>query len=136
MADGSRVAVSGDASEAYSIAVSPLLRSERHSLLTRALERLALLERRAGRHGVSADLLQERIAMFPHAFQPLEDLAKYYEHRARDLEAAESTVLDARSRLLTGKIDLDAAARMRCLEALEHRLTRLRRRRGTGQANA
>ena len=116
------------------------LREPRHKLLIRTLERLALLERRAGRHAESAQLLLERIGMFPDAFQPLEDLAKYYEHRARDLASAEATVLDARSRLITGKIQLDGAARRRCLEALDHRLARLRRRQhngsGTFQAEA
>ncbi|MEM8883209.1 MAG: ribonuclease H-like domain-containing protein [Planctomycetota bacterium] len=116
------------------------LRAGRHRLLPRTLERLALLERRAGRHAESACLLIERTRTHPDAFQPLEDLAKYYEHRARDLVSAEATVLDARSRLITGKIQLDTTARRRCLEALEHRLARLRRRQhhqpGTFQAEA
>ena len=103
------------------------LRATRHRLLGRTLERLALLERRAGRHQQSATLLLERIGTHPHAFQPIEDLAKYYEHRAHDPAAAEATVIDARSRLLTGKIEVDPAARMRCLAALDHRLSRLRR---------
>ncbi|MHC4449882.1 MAG: ribonuclease H-like domain-containing protein [Planctomycetota bacterium] len=122
-----------EAREMYLAALEGL-RDGRHRLLGRTLERLALLERRAGRHAESADLLLERIATGPHAFQPLEDLAKYYEHRARDLEAAESTVLDARSRLVTGKIEVDRAARSRCLEALDHRLERIRRRRDSLQA--
>jgi uncharacterized protein YprB with RNaseH-like and TPR domain len=103
------------------------LRPANHPLLTRTLERLALLERRAGRHAISADLLRERVEILPFAVQPMEDLAKYYEHRAHDKDQAESTVLDAKSRILTGKIALDLDARMRGLEALEHRLARLRR---------
>jgi len=112
------------------------LRASRHRMLGRTLERLALLERRAGRHAESAQLLRERADVRPHAVQPLEDLAKYYEHRARDLDAAEATVLDARARLLTGKIELDRSTRVRTLEALDHRLERIRRRRASFQADA
>lgn len=115
-----------EARQIYRTAIEGL-RSSRHPLLTRTLERLALLERRAGRHGISANLLRERIEILPFAVQPMEDLAKYYEHRAHDKELAQSTVLDAKSRILTGKIALDLDARMRCLESLEHRLARLRR---------
>jgi len=103
------------------------LRAGGHRLLGRTLERLALLERRAGRHQQSAELLLERVRTHPHAFQPLEDLAKYYEHRAHDAHAAEATVMDARSRLLTGKIEVDLAAKKRCMAALEYRLARIRR---------
>ena len=103
------------------------LRAGRHRLLGRTLERLALLERRAGRHQQSAELLLERVLTHPHAFQPLEDLAKYYEHRAHDTRAAEATVMDARSRLLTGKIEVDLAAKKRCMAALDYRLARIRR---------
>jgi len=123
------------AREMYATALEGLRRT-RHRLLGRTLERLALLERRAGRHAESARLLHERIALAPHSFQALEDLAKYYEHRARDLAAAEATVLDARSRLVTGRIALDRAARARCLQALDHRLARIRRRRGPFQAGS
>jgi len=112
------------------------LRSARHSVLTRTLERLALLERRAGRHAVSADLLRERMEILPYAVQPMEDLAKYYEHRTHDKELARATVLDAKSRILTGKIALDLDARMRSLEALEHRLARLRRTESTGRGTS
>ncbi len=104
------------------------LRDERHPLLGRTLERLALLERRAGRHTESARLLMERSETLPYAFQPLEDLAKYYEHRVRDFQWAEATALDARSRLLTGKIHVDSNVRRRHLQALDHRLQRLYRR--------
>ncbi len=104
------------------------LRTTNHAHLPRALERLALLERRAGRHAVSAQLLLERCAIHPHALQPLEDLAKYYEHRARDLSMALATTMDARSRLLTGKIEVDRHTRARHLAALDHRRQRLERR--------
>jgi uncharacterized protein YprB with RNaseH-like and TPR domain len=122
-----------EARQAYRQALEGL-RAAGHRVLGRTLERLALLERRAGRHGTSAELLLERIATRPAAFQPLEDLAKYYEHRARDPAAAEATVIDARSRLLTGKIELDPAARARCLRALDHRIARLHRLLGTDRA--
>jgi len=111
----------------YSAAL-PGLREVRHPLLVRALERLALLERRAGRHAESAALLRERSGLLPRAFQPLEDLAKYYEHRLRDLDRARDTALDARSQLLTGKIEVDPQTRQRFLRAVDHRLDRLRRR--------
>jgi len=106
------------------------LRRARHALLPRTLERLALLERRAGRHTVSADLLRERNGIAPYAFQPLEDLAKFYEHRARDLRRAEETALDARSRLLAGRIEVSRPVLERHLRSLDHRLGRLRRRLG------
>jgi len=115
-----------EAREAYTEALTGL-RESRHRLLGRTLERLALLERRSGRHAESAELLLERVATIPHAFQPLEDLAKFYEHRAGNPAAAVATVMDARSRLLTGKIEVDSAARTRCLLALDHRLARLNR---------
>ena len=108
------------------------LRRARHALLARSLERLALLERRAGRHHESARLLHERRDLAPCAFEPLEDLAKYYEHRARDLDRARATALDARSRLLTGGIRVDTPTRARYLRSLDHRLQRLQRRLGTG----
>jgi len=122
-----------EAREAYGNALQGL-RGTHHALLGRTLERLALLERRSGRHAASADLLLERRQTQPHAFQPLEDLAKYYEHRVRDLERAEEAALDARSRLLTGKIQVDRHTRRRHLEALDHRLGRLRRRRARESA--
>jgi hypothetical protein len=106
------------------------LRAAGHPLLPRVLERLALLERRAGRHGESARLLLERKDLRPHAFQPLEDLAKYYEHRVRDIPAAFDMAVDARSRLVTGRIAADTRARQRFLRAVDHRLGRLRRRLG------
>jgi hypothetical protein len=116
-----------EARDLYAAALDGL-RERRHPLLSRALERLALLERRAGRHAESAALLMERRDLAPPAFQPLEDLAKYYEHRARDLGRAHEAAADARSRLVTGKIRVDSQARDRHLRALEHRIARLRRR--------
>ena len=104
------------------------LREKGHPLLGRTLERLALLERRAGRHAQSARLLQERNETLPHSFQALEDLAKYYEHRVRDFARAEAIALDARSRLLTGKIPIDSMTRQKHLRSIDHRLRRLRRR--------
>jgi len=119
-----------DARRAYGEALEGLTGSPRPptAVLARCLERLALLERRAGRHAASAQLLRRRVELPPHAFQPLEDLAKYYEHRARDLPAARDATLDARSRLLTGRIEADRSARARYLAAVDHRLTRLERR--------
>jgi len=115
------------AREHYAAALEGL-RASGHPLLSRTLERLALLERRAGRHAESARLLHERAGVHPRTFQPLEDLAKYYEHRVRDLTRAEKAALDARRHLLEGGIDVDPATRARHLHALDHRLARLRRR--------
>ena len=81
-------------------------------------------------HPAQGDATERREAG-PHAFQPLEDLAKYYEHRARDLERAEQAALEARSRLLDGRIEVDTGTRLRYLRALDHRLDRLRRRRAS-----
>jgi uncharacterized protein YprB with RNaseH-like and TPR domain len=111
----------------YSAALDGL-RSAGHPLLARTLERLALLERRAGRHAESARLLRERAAVPPRAFQPLEDLAKYYEHRARDLAQAERAAIDARKELLTGRIQVDPTTQARYLRSLDHRIARLQRR--------
>jgi uncharacterized protein YprB with RNaseH-like and TPR domain len=111
------------------------LRRNGHALLGRTLERLALLERRAGRHAESAQLLHERARTSPPSFQPLEDLAKYYEHHARDYARAEATALEARSRLLQGRIPGDYNARQRHLRAIDHRLKRLRRRMDRARKN-
>jgi uncharacterized protein YprB with RNaseH-like and TPR domain len=113
---------------AYAAAL-PGLRALRHPQLARALERLALLERRAGRHAVSARLLLERKDVAPRSLEAFEDLAKFFEHRARDLERAEAIAAEARAELLNGRIALDALARGRRLRDLDHRLARLRRRR-------
>lgn len=113
---------------AHYLAALEGLRAAGHPLLSRTLERLALLERRAGRHAESANLLHERAAVPPRTFQPLEDLAKYYEHRARDLTRAEEAALAARERLLAGGSEVDPASRARSLHALDYRLARLRRR--------
>jgi hypothetical protein len=116
------------ARNAYSLAL-PGLRAPRHPLLARAIERLALLERRAGRHDRSAELLSERKELPPLAVEPLEDLSKYFEHRVRDFAQAEDAAAEAFSRIVTGRVRLDAANRARKLEALEHRIERLRRKR-------
>ncbi len=104
------------------------LRGGPHPYLPRALERLALLERRAGRHAESASLLLERKDLPPCSLEALEDLAKYYEHRLRDFRSAEAATLEARSRLITGKIAVDHGTRFRWIQSLDHRLARLRRR--------
>jgi len=106
------------------------LSAARHALYPRALERLALLERRAGRHAESAALLEVRRDTPPFSVQALEDLSKHFEHRVRDFGRAEEAALDARSRLLTGKIVLEPRLKQQALRALDHRLERLRRRRG------
>ncbi|MFQ5843519.1 MAG: ribonuclease H-like domain-containing protein [Planctomycetota bacterium] len=118
-----------EARRAYGAALTGL-RGASHSLLPRTLERLALLERRAGRHPVSAELLRERVAIPPPAVQALEDLAKYYEHRRQDYTRAAQAGGEARRRLLGDSVRLDPAVRRRRLRSLEHRLARLRRRRG------
>jgi len=105
------------------------LRAAGHPHLPRVLERLALLERRAGRHAASARLLLERTGALPHALEPFEDLAKYYEHRARDLDRAEAMTVEARTRVETGQFGLDPATRARRLREIDHRLARVRRRR-------
>lgn len=118
------------ARNAYALALAGL-RERSHPLLPRALERLALLERRAGRHDRSAELLLERKDLAPLAVEPLEDLAKYFEHRRRDWARAEGATAEAYSRVATGKARLDPMNRARKLEALGHRLERLRRKRET-----
>ncbi|MCZ6573249.1 MAG: ribonuclease H-like domain-containing protein [Planctomycetota bacterium] len=112
----------------------PGLRERSHGLLPRTLERLALLERRTGRHAESAELLQERVGLEPAAIQALEDLAKYYEHRRHDYERACELAREARRRLVDGVegveggLPVDPAVRERRLQSLEHRLERLQRR--------
>lgn len=118
------------ARQSYAAALDGL-RVLRHALLPRAMERLALLERRAGRHAESAAILRERAEIPPFAVEPFEDLAKYFEHRARDLDRAEAVTADALSRVLTGRIPLDAISRERWRRELSHRLDRLERRRDT-----
>jgi len=120
----------GDDAEARSAyeAALPGLRAGQHSMLARTLERLALLERRIGRHAESAALLHERLRLPPWSLQPWEDLAKYYEHRVRDYAAAEAVTTEACSMILTGKIQIDSRSRVQALRALRHRLGRVRRR--------
>ena len=130
------------ARSAYRAALAGL-RERSHSLLPRTLERLALLERRAGRHAESAQLLEERVGIGPAAIQALEDLAKYYEHRRHDYERARGLAGQARRLLMDGvpgfagvtgvdgaqrRLPVDPAVRERRLRSFEHRLERLQRR--------
>ncbi len=118
-----------EARDSYRAALAGLAQA-RHALYPRSLERLALLERRAGRHAESAALLEVRRDTQPFSVQALEDLSKHFEHRVRDFGRAEEAALDARSRLLTGKISIEPRLRQQALRSLDHRLDRLRRRRG------
>ncbi len=124
------------ARRAYAAALAGL-RERSHGLLPRTLERLALLERRTGRHAESAELLQERVGLEPAAIQALEDLAKYYEHRRHDYERAHGLASQARRHLIDGVgavdgvhrgLPVDPAVRERRLRSFEHRLERLQRR--------
>ena len=86
--------------------------------------RLALWEKRAARWETACELwdaARQRELFDP---RPWEELAKFHEHRARDLAAARAVVTDA--------LDLAraAGAAERVLEAFGHRLGRIERRLG------
>jgi len=95
-----------------------------------ALRRLALLRRRAGRAAEAAeawrDLLATRGAAVLARREAREALAIFHEHRARDLEAARTLVLDALAEPLEARRRHDA----------EHRLARLERKLSRSQTGS
>jgi uncharacterized protein len=86
--------------------------------------RLALWEKRAARWDAACTLWE--VARRHDAFdpRPWEELAKYHEHRARDLVSAHTVVTDALG------LARAAGAGPRVLEAFRYRLARLERRLG------
>ncbi len=86
-----------------------------------AQRRLSLLLKRQGRWA-EAVVLWERMLGQGELF-PYEELAKFYEHRARDVDRAAAFVLAALREARAGRLSLSAQQR----EALAHRLNRLRR---------
>ncbi len=84
--------------------------------------RLALWEKRRARWSTACTLWQTAARRAAFDPQPWEELAKFHEHRQRDLVAARTVVLQA--------LDLGraAGAPARVLEAFVHRLGRLERR--------
>jgi len=89
----------------------------------RLLLRLADLAKRERRWGEACALWEAVIAGavgFP--LRPWEELAKYYEHRSRDLPRASRVAIEALSRAHAARVGPEA------LESLTHRLARLTRR--------
>lgn len=86
--------------------------------------RLALWEKRRSRWTAACTLWETAARTIAFDPQPWEELAKFHEHRQRDLAVARAVVLEA--------LDLarNAGAPHRVLEAFAHRLARLDRRLG------
>jgi uncharacterized protein len=86
--------------------------------------RLALWEKRAARWEVACTLWEAARRHDVFDPRPWEELAKYHEHRARDLVSAHTVVTDALG------LARAAGAAPRVLEAFRYRLARLERRLG------
>lgn len=88
--------------------------------------RLALWEKRGARWEAACALWQDATGAGGFDLRPWEELAKYHEHRSRDLPTAHAVVLEA--------LELAAAAvaPSTALAALLHRRARLERRLGLG----
>jgi uncharacterized protein YprB with RNaseH-like and TPR domain len=86
--------------------------------------RLALWEKRAARWDAACTLWEAARRHDAFDPQPWEELAKYHEHRARDLVSAHTVVTDALG------LARAAGAAPRVLEAFRYRLARLERRLG------
>lgn len=99
---------------ALSAPLAPHLRVE-------AVRRLALLLKRQGRWEAATAIWQKLLGR--GEYFPYEELAKYFEHHARDLVAAERLVLEALREHQRGRLRL----RQEEAAALRHRLARLRR---------
>lgn len=94
-------------------------------LRVETVRRLALLFKRQGRWEPATSIWQKLVGrgeLFPY-----EELAKYFEHHARDLVAAERLVLEALREHQRGRLRL----RHEEVAALRHRLARLRRKMAT-----
>lgn len=88
--------------------------------------RLAAWEKRQRRWAQACDLWQAAAAVPSFDPRPWEELAKYHEHRRRDVPAARAIVLEALA------LARAAAAPAGILRAFDHRLARLDRRLGRG----
>lgn len=95
-----------------------------------ALQMAAQAYKRLERHEDMVEAWQELVALFPMDYEARHGLAKYYEHVARDLEAAEQTCADAITYLETrrqlGRITAPETAER---VALEKRISRIRQKR-------
>lgn len=90
-------------------------------LFRETAQRLAYLERRQGRHQAALDLWMQ--AASRKEVYAIVELAKYYEHRARDIPEAMRWTLAARE--LVQERDSSPATRREWLAPLEHRMNRL-----------
>ncbi len=92
-----------------------------------ALRQLAAIHKKQGRWHEAAKLWRELIRRRSHDLSPYVELAKYYEHQAKEYEAALETVAQALSRARQRR---GPASGELSLPALQHRLARLRRKLG------
>ncbi|HBG09414.1 MAG: ribonuclease H-like domain-containing protein [Limnochordia bacterium] len=86
-------------------------------LYLRILRQQAALLKRTGQHGKAAVLWKEILSLSASDLSSAEELAKYYEHRAKDLQAARQITKRA--------LALAWAERSPLVPALEHRLNRI-----------
>ena len=89
-----------------------------------ALRQLAAIHKKQGRWQEAAKLWRELIRRRSHDLSPYMELAKYYEHQAKEYAAALETVAQALSRARQRR---GPASGELSLPALQHRLARLRR---------
>lgn len=91
-----------------------------------AVKRLSILQKRRGDLEEAVRLWEES-AKRGHLYAFIE-LAKYYEHKRRDIKAALKWTKSALK--LAGKIEMPAYARRHWTEEIEHRMERLKRKAG------
>lgn len=91
-----------------------------------AVKRLSILQKRRGDLGQAVRLWEEAAGR-GHVYAHIE-LAKYYEHKARDVKSAVKWTKAARQ--AAGKSDLPAYIRTHWLDEIDHRLARLERKAG------
>ncbi|HOL16712.1 MAG TPA: ribonuclease H-like domain-containing protein [Bacillota bacterium] len=92
-----------------------------------ALQQMAAIHKKQGRWQEATKLWHELIRRRPYDLSPYVELAKYYEHQAKEYEAALESATQALSRARQRR---GPASGELSLPALQHRLTRLRRKLG------
>ncbi|MDK1022588.1 MAG: ribonuclease H-like domain-containing protein [Candidatus Hydrogenedentes bacterium] len=104
--------------------------TEEKELMRDCLEMAGFASKRLGQWQRMEDFWRLLIDAFPRHFVARHELAKYYEHRKRDLPAAERMCVEAIQYLETrAGLEYEVAG-AKPLASFQHRLTRIRRKRG------
>jgi len=110
----------------YEKSISSILPSETDRVARRSLARLA---KREGDYDLACELWKDAIGNSQHGYDAYEQLAIYYEHKARDperaLEVVRRATSDLRNALQTGEIAPAAYREMRA--RFDRRMVRLER---------